>query len=297
MDRQQTIASSAACSGVGLHTGAPVRLALRAAEPGHGVVFRRTDVKGRDAVIPASALNVSTTQLGTNLTNAAGVTVATVEHLLAACSGLGLDNAIVELDGPELPIMDGSSAPFCALIAEAGLTAQDAPRRRLRVKKPVEVRDGAKFARLSPGEGMEIRVGIDFASRAIGRQAIIFHHTPGAFAKDIAWARTFGFARDVEKLRAMGLARGGSMDNAIVVDGDTVLNPDGLQVEDEFVRHKLLDVIGDLFLAGGPIEGLYEGEQPGHALNNRLLRAVFADPEAFAWEESAPNAASRAVSA
>jgi UDP-3-O-[3-hydroxymyristoyl] N-acetylglucosamine deacetylase len=282
MDRQHTIAKPASCKGIGLHTGAPVRLTVRPAEAGKGVVFVRTDVKG-DAAIPAHALKVSTTQLGTNLTNETGVSVATVEHFLAACAGTGVDNLVAELDGPELPILDGSSAPFVELLAEAGIAEQGAPRRILKILKPVEVRDGVKFARLSPGAGFEMRVAIDFASKAIGRQTISFAMKPGAFARDIAWARTFGFAREVEALRAMGKARGGSMDNAIVVDGDTVLNEGGLKVPDEFVRHKLLDVIGDLFLAGGPIEGLYEGEQPGHALNNRLLRALFADATAFEW--------------
>ncbi len=283
MSRQHTLARTVECTGVGLHTGAPVRLALSPADPDAGVAFHRLDVKGRDARIPADALSVSTTQLGTNLTNAAGVTVATVEHFLAACSGLGLDNVDVAIDGPELPILDGSSAPFCALIASAGLVEQGAARRRLHMLKTVEVRDGSKLARLSPGDGLEIRIAIDFPSRAIGRQTFSWRHRPGGFQSDVAWARTFGFVQEVEKLRAMGLARGGSMDNAIVVDGDAILNPDGLQAPDEFVRHKLLDVIGDLFLAGGAIDGLYEGEQPGHALNNRLLRAVFADPDSFEW--------------
>jgi UDP-3-O-[3-hydroxymyristoyl] N-acetylglucosamine deacetylase len=283
MESQHTIAKPATCSGVGLHTGASVRMTLHPAAAGEGVSFRRTDVTDRDPVIAAHALNVSTTQLGTNLTNGAGVSIATVEHFLAACSGLGVDNLTAEIDGPELPILDGSSAPWCTLISDTGLAPQSAPRRHLKILKPVEVRDGAKFARLSPGQGFTFRVAIDFASRAIGRQQIVWTMTPESFQRDIALARTFGFAHEVEKLRSMGLARGGGLENAIVIDGDTILNPGGLQVEDEFVRHKLIDVIGDLFLAGGPIEGLYEGEQPGHALNNRLLRAVFADDTTFVW--------------
>lgn len=291
MHRQHTIARPASCTGIGLHTGARVKLTIRPAGVGEGVRFVRMDVKDRDPVIPAQALGVSSTNLGTNITNSAGASVATVEHFLAACSGMGVDNLIAELEGPEAPIMDGSAAPFVALIAEAGLAPQEAPRRRLKILKPVEVRDGVKLARLSPSDGFSIRVAIDFRARAIGRQTIMFTLQPGAFARDVAFARTFGFAADVEKLRSMGLARGGSLDNAIVVDGDTILNPDGLQVPDEFVRHKLLDVIGDLYLAGGPIEGAYEGEQPGHALNNRLLRALFADPSLFAWVEDAAPAA------
>ena len=201
----------------------------------------------------------------------------------SSISSLGVDNIIAELDGPELPILDGSSRPFVELLEQVGVAEQGAPRRVLKILKPVEVRHGAKFARLSPGSGFEMRVIIDFPTKAIGRQEIRFAMTPGAFARDVAWARTFGFAHQAEQLHAMGKGLGASMDNTIVVEGDAILNPDGLQSDDEFVRHKLLDVIGDLFLAGGQIEGLYEGEQPGHALNNQLLRAVFADATSFAW--------------
>ena len=226
---------------------------------------------------------VTTTELGTNMSNEAGVSVATVEHFLAACSGLGVDNVIAELDGPELPILDGSSQPFVELLSGPGCKEQGAPRRVLKILKPVEVRQGVKFARLSPGEGFEMTRGDRLPTRAIGRQEIRFAMPPGAFAREVAWARTFGFAHQAEQLHAMGKGLGASMDNTIVVEGDAMLNPGGLQAEDEFVRHKLLDVIGDLFLAGGRIEGLYEAEQPGHALNNQLLRAVFADATAFAW--------------
>ncbi len=282
MDRQHTILRTASREGVGLHTGEAARLTVKPGAANTGVRFVRTDVKGAAAAIHAHALNVATTQLGTSIANAAGVSVATVEHFLAACAGLGVDNLVAELNGPELPILDGSSGPFVELLSEARLVEQAAPRRMLKVLKPVEVRDGAKSARLSPGKGFEMRVAIDFPSKAIGRQTISFAMQPGAFARDVAWARTFGFLKEVEALRAMGKARGGSLDNAVVVDGDAILNEGGLKVPDEFVRHKLLDVIGDLFLAGAPIEGLYEGEQPGHALNNRLLRALFADATAFA---------------
>ena len=283
MNRQQTIARTASLSGAGVHSGKPARLTVRPAEEGAGVRFVRTDVTDRDAVIPALVTKVTTTELGTNMSNEAGVSVATVEHFLAACSGLGVDNIIAELDGPELPILDGSSRPFVDLLKQAGLQQQGAPRRVLKILKPVEVRHGAKFVRLSPGKGFEMRVIIDFPTKAIGRQEIRFVMAPGAFARDVAWARTFGFVHQAEQLHAMGKGLGASMDNTIVVEGDAILNPGGLQADDEFVRHKLLDVIGDLFLAGGPIEGLYEGEQPGHALNNQLLRAVFADATSFAW--------------
>ncbi|HEV7693291.1 MAG TPA: UDP-3-O-acyl-N-acetylglucosamine deacetylase [Hyphomonadaceae bacterium] len=283
--QQQTIAKAASRAGIGLHSGERVSLTIRPAAPGQGVRFVRSDVRDRDNAIPASALAVSTAMLGTNLTNGAGVSVATVEHFLAACAGLGVDNLIAEMDGQEMPILDGTSAPFVSMLEEAGLAAQQTPKRVLKILKVVEVRDGVKFARLSPGEGFSIFATIDFPSKAIGRQEFRFDMTPGAFAREIGWARTFGFVHELQKLRSMGKALGGSLENAVGVDGDAILNPEGLKAPDEFVRHKVLDVVGDLFLAGGPIEGRYEGEQPGHALNNRLLRAVFADTEAFRWME------------
>lgn len=283
MNRQHTIAQVASLSGVGVHSGKPATLTIRPADEETGVRFVRLDVTDRDPVVPALATQVTTTELGTNMSNDAGVSVATVEHFLAACSGLGVDNIIADLDGPEFPILDGSSKPFVELLLEAGLKEQNAPRRVLKILKPVEVWQGQKFARLSPGAGFEMRVAIDFPSKVIGRQEISFVMQPGAFARDVAWARTFGFAAQAEQLYAMGKALGASMDNTVVIKDDAVLNPGGLQTSDEFVRHKLLDVIGDLFLAGGQIEGLYEGEQPGHALNNQLLRAVFADREAYEW--------------
>ena len=283
MNRQTTIAKEASVSGVGVHSGKPATLTVRPAGEGTGVVFVRSDVVDRPREIPALVTKVTTTELGTNMSNEAGVSVATVEHFLAACAGLGIDNVVAELDGPELPILDGSSKPFVEMLEAAGLKQQAAEKRVLKILKPVEVKQGAKFARLSPGEGFTMKVAIDFATRAIGRQEISFTMQPGAFARDVAWARTFGFAHQAEQLHAIGKGLGASMDNTVVIGDDRVLNPDGLQAPDEFVRHKLLDVIGDLFLAGGTIVGLYEAEQPGHALNNQLLRAVFADAASFAW--------------
>lgn len=283
MNRQHTIAATASVSGVGVHSGKPATLTVRPAGAGAGVVFVRTDMTGRDMEIPALATRVTTTELGTNMTNDAGASVATVEHFLAACAGLGIDNVRAELDGPELPILDGSSRPFVEMLERAGLVEQALPRRVLKILKPVEVRQGMKFARLSPGQGFTLRIAIDFPTKAIGRQEISFTMAPGAFAREVAWARTFGFAHQAAQLHAMGKGLGASMDNTVVIEGEAVLNPGGLQADDEFVRHKLLDVIGDLFLAGGRIEGRYEAEQPGHALNNQLLRAVFADAGAFSW--------------
>lgn len=283
MNLQTTLSGTASVSGIGIHSGKPATLTIRPAGEGMGVVFVRADVTDRDADIPALARCVTTTELGTNMTNDAGVSVATVEHFLAACAGLGVDNVRAELDGPELPILDGSSKRFVDLLERAGLKQQAAPRRVLKILKPVEVRQGVKFARLSPGESFTMQVAIDFPTRAIGRQAISFTMAPGAFAREIAWARTFGFAHQAAQLHAMGKGLGASMDNTVVIDNDAVINPGGLQAPDELIRHKLLDVIGDLFLAGGTIEGFYEAEQPGHALNNQLLRAVFADASCFAW--------------
>ncbi|HVY90192.1 MAG TPA: UDP-3-O-acyl-N-acetylglucosamine deacetylase [Hyphomonadaceae bacterium] len=281
MESQHTIAREASRSGPGVHSGKAARLVIRPAAAGEGVAFIRSDLGG--ARIPASALAAETPGMGTNLNGEGGASVATVEHFLAACAGAGIDNLVAELDGPELPILDGSSKNFVELIEEAGLAAQSAPRKRLKILKPVEVRDGVKFARLSPHEGFAASIVIDFGAGPIGRQALSFAMTPGSFAREIAWARTFGFARDAEAARAAGKALGASLDNTIVVDGDAIRNPGGLRAPDEFVRHKMLDVIGDMFLAGGPIDGLYEAEQPGHLMNNRLLREVFGDPSAFAW--------------
>ncbi|MBI1340303.1 UDP-3-O-[3-hydroxymyristoyl] N-acetylglucosamine deacetylase [bacterium] len=284
--RQTTLAAPCEATGVGLHTGAPVRVRLVPAAPGGGVRFIRTDFPAAKRVIPARAEHVTTTRLGTNLENADGASVATVEHLLAACIGVGLDNVDVEIDGPETPILDGCSAAYLAMIETAGLVEQDARPRRLRVLRKVEATDGAKRVALHPGEGYSLDVTIEFGSAVIGRQSAAFTWAPGAFGREIAWARTFGFASEIEQLQAMGLARGGSLANAILVDGDRVLNPGGLAAPDEFARHKLLDVIGDLALAGARIEGRYEGVQPGHAMNISLLRTLFAEADAWEWSTS-----------
>ncbi|WP_300376160.1 UDP-3-O-acyl-N-acetylglucosamine deacetylase [Henriciella sp.] len=283
---QQTINCPAVCAGVGVHTGARARMVLKPAPAGTGICFRRTDISDRDNIVHARGDHVSEVQLGTTLRNEAGVTVATVEHMLAACAGVGVDNLMIEIDGPEVPIMDGSSAVYCELMLSAGLRRQGALRRRIRILEDIEIRDGVKHARLSPSadDYLSIHAKIEFESKAIGTQQMSVRLLPGMFARDIAFARTFGFAHEVEQLKAMGLARGGSLENAVVLDGDSIVNPEGLRINDEFVRHKILDAVGDLMLAGAPIAGVYEARQPGHALNNKLVRALLDNPSAWCWE-------------
>ncbi|RIJ15896.1 UDP-3-O-acyl-N-acetylglucosamine deacetylase [Henriciella mobilis] len=283
---QQTVSCPVVCAGVGVHSGARARMVMKPAPVGTGIRFRRTDIKDRDNLLMARGDHVSEVQLGTTLQNADGVTVATVEHLLAACAGIGVDNLLIEIDGPEVPIMDGSSAVYCELLLSAGLRQQGALRRRIRILEEVEVGDGVKTARLKPSADnyLAIHAKIEFESRAIGTQQMSLRLLPGMFARDIAFARTFGFAHEVEFLKSKGLARGGSLDNAVVLDGDTVVNPEGLRASDEFVRHKILDAVGDLMLAGAPIAGIYEARQPGHALNNKLVRALLDTPSAWCWE-------------
>lgn len=286
--QQATLRQRMALEGVGLHTGAHARLVLNPAPPGTGIVFRRTDLPGAPRV-PARFDRVSETRLGTVVTGEGGASVATVEHLLAALAGAGIDNCLAEIDGPEVPIMDGSSGAYAFALECAGRAWLPQPRRFLVVLKEVRVEAGPEsWAALVPAAGFSIAFAIDFASRAIGRQAIEADIAGGTFPGAIARARTFGFLHEIEALNRMGLARGGSLDNAIVIDGDTILNAGRLRYADEFVRHKVLDAVGDLALAGGPIIGRYEASRAGHALNNALLRALFADPAAFRWVPDAP---------
>ncbi|MEE2877824.1 MAG: UDP-3-O-acyl-N-acetylglucosamine deacetylase [Pseudomonadota bacterium] len=296
---QQTVNCPVVCAGVGVHSGVRARMVMKPAPVGSGIQFRRTDITDRDNLVMARGDHVSEVQLGTTLRNADGVTVATVEHLLAACAGIGVDNLLIEIDGPEVPIMDGSSAVYCELLLASGLRRQGAMRRRIRVLEEVEVRDGVKVARLKPSadDYLSIHAKIEFESRAIGTQQMSLRLLPGMFARDIAFARTFGFAHEVEYLKSRGLARGGSLDNAVVLDGDEVVNPEGLRTNDEFVRHKILDAVGDLMLAGAPIAGVYEARQPGHALNNKLVRALLETPTAWCWETDDAAAETAAVSA
>ena len=278
---QHTVRAPALFAGVGVHTGAYTRVNVRPAAAGAGIVFVRTDVRDRDNLIPATGEAVCKTQLGTVIGNACGVTVSTIEHLMAAFAMLGVDNALVEVDGPEMPIMDGSSLPFVRILDRAGLRPQEVARSFIEILDTVEVVDGDKRAALKPADGFEVAFEIEFDTAAIGRQAVDLAMDEQAFRDELADCRTFGFLREVEALRAMGLARGGSMDNCVVIDGDRVLNPEGLRRPDEFVRHKALDAIGDLYVLGGPILGRFEGVLAGHSLNNALVRALLARPDAW----------------
>ncbi len=283
---QRSLKSSIACTGVGLHSGAKVTMTLHPADPGTGIRFVRTDIGGPAAVVPALWSQVGDTRMNTCLVNDHGVQVGTVEHLMSALAGACIDNCLIAIDGPEVPVMDGSAAPFLFLIECAGTVEQvDAPRRFIRVMKRVSVSDGEKTATLVPSSGFSLRFEIDFQSAAINRQEFSVLMSAGAFKSEIARARTFGFEQEVAMLRAAGLARGGSLDNAVVIDstGSRVLNDGGLRYGDEFVRHKILDAVGDLYLAGAPIMGHFHGVRSGHALNNRLLHALFSDVDAWRW--------------
>jgi UDP-3-O-[3-hydroxymyristoyl] N-acetylglucosamine deacetylase len=275
---QRTLRSATSCRGIGLHCGQPVTMNLRPAPPDTGIVFRRLDA---GAEIAASWRDTIESSLSTVLSNREGIQIGTIEHLMAALAGNRIDNALVELTGPEVPIMDGSAAPFVRLIERAGVVPQDAPRHALKILKPVRVAEGGSAAALLPDHGFSMSFEIDFDNPLIRRQDISLSLEPETFNAELAAARTFGLLDDWPRLKAAGLARGGSLDNAVVVSGDRVLNAGGLRFADEFVRHKLVDALGDLYLAGGPIIGHFQGVRSGHALTRRLLAALFADPNAW----------------
>jgi UDP-3-O-[3-hydroxymyristoyl] N-acetylglucosamine deacetylase len=293
---QRTLKAPIGCVGVGLHSGQRVSLNFRPAPVDHGVVFRRTDL-GVD--IPARFDCVVDTRLSTvlGLPNS-DARIGTVEHVMAALAGCGIDNVVVEVDGPETPILDGSSAPYVFLLDCAGSVEQDAPRSTIEVRRTVRVSDGDAFVELRPGNpgssGLDMALSIDFAAAAIGRQALSLRLTPDSFRQELARARTFTLAEEIEQMRAAGLAQGGSLDNAVVVDQARVLNPAGLRMPDEFARHKLLDAVGDMALAGAPLHGRFIAHRSGHALNNRLLRALFADASAWREVSAAPLAVAAA---
>lgn len=280
---ETTIARTVHFTGAGLHTGRLVRMSVAPAPCGHGIVFRRTDLSGDAAVLPARWDLVDGTPLCTRLVNAAGTMVSTIEHLMAALAGLGIVNARIDLDGPEVPILDGSAAPFVRKLVMAGVVPQVADCRLLKITRPVEVSQGDASARLDPADGFELDFRIDFAEASIGHQSLSLNMRNGTFVRELCDSRTFCRQSDVEAMRAQGLALGGTYDNAVVFDADDVLSPGGLRHADEPVRHKMLDALGDLALAGGPILGRYTGIRAGHALTNRLLRAVFADPSSHEW--------------
>jgi len=282
MLKQRTLKNVIRATGVGLHTGEKVFLTLRPAAVDTGIVFRRVDLEN-PREISAAPNHVGDTRLSSTL-ELDGIKVATVEHLMSAFAGLGIDNAYVDLTAPEVPIMDGSASPFIFLIQSAGIEEQPAPKKFIRIKKPVQVTEGEKWVRFEPYEGFLLDFAIDFAHPvfAKSRQTARVDFSTTSYIKEVARARTFGFMQDVEYLRSQGLALGGSMDNAVVMDEYRVLNNDGLRYEDEFVRHKVLDAIGDLYLLGHPLIGAFHGYKSGHALNNKLLRHLMANAEA--WE-------------
>lgn len=297
MLRQRTLKTLTKAVGVGLHSGQRVELTLRPAQPDTGIVFRRVDLP-QPVDIPVTAESVTDTRMASTISSQ-GAKVHTVEHLMSACAGLGLDNLYVDISGEEVPILDGSSASFVFLLQSAGIEEQNAPRRFIRVRKPVEVREGEgdnlKWARLDPYHGYKLAFEIDFAHRVVDStgQRYEFDLSSGRYSRDIARARTFGFTKDLEMMRANGLALGGGLDNAIVMDDYRVLNADGLRYDDELVKHKILDAMGDLYLVGKPLLAAYSAFRSGHAMNNKLLRALLADQEAwevvtFADERQAP---------
>lgn len=282
---QQTLQQSVTISGVGLHTGEQIVMSLKPANAGEGITFIRTDVTAQDNVIPAMWDHVVDTRLCTVVANEDGISVGTIEHLMAALRGCNIDNVIIEVSGPELPVMDGSSAPFVAMIEEAGVIAQAAPRRAIRILKEVSIEIDGKRATLRPSDSATFTGAIDFDHPEIGQQDMQIQLVNGNFKHDIAQARTFGFLHEVAYMRSQGLALGGSLENAIVLDEKKVMNEEGLRFDNEFIRHKLLDAIGDLYLAGGQIIGEYESEKPGHMINNEILKALFADSSAWCYED------------
>lgn len=282
MIKQRTLKSLVKTRGVGLHTGVRVEMTLRPAQPDTGIVFVRSDLPGQP-VIPAVAHGVTDTRLSTCI-EANGGKVQTIEHLMSALAGLGIDNAYVDLTGPEPPILDGSAGPFIFLIQSAGIAEQSAPKRYLRILKPVEVQQGDKLARFTPHEGLRITFSGEFDHPAFANSepAVTVDFAETSYIREVARARTFGFTRDVEAMRAQGLGLGGSLENVIVLDEYRVLNADGLRYADEFMKHKILDAIGDLYLMGRPMIGEFYGRKSGHALNNVAVRALLDDREA--WE-------------
>lgn len=288
---ERTLRSSIACEGIGIHSGRKVHLTLGPARAGHGFVFRRLDVAGDSGVVPARWDLVSDTTLCTVISNRDGIGIHTPEHILAALAGAGIDNATIEVDAPELPIMDGSADDFTFLIGCVGVRPQPSrPRRRIEVVKPVQVQDGESWARLLPSDSFRVSCTIDYDHPHVGVQRFDFDSARQTFPEAVGRARTFGFLDELEWLRAQGYARGASLDNAVAISPNGVMNDGGLRYPEEMARHKVLDVIGDLALAGAPILGAFQGYRSGHRLNNMVLRALFADESAWRWEGAGTEA-------
>nr|WP_217430381.1 UDP-3-O-acyl-N-acetylglucosamine deacetylase [Sulfitobacter algicola] len=278
---QTTLKSPVSFSGVGLHSGATVRVTVHPASAEYGIWFRRTDIEIGDTMIPARWDFVEISPLCTKIVNNAGVSVSTIEHIMAALAGCGIHNALIEIDGPEVPILDGSSAKFVKAFLNRGIKTLSSPVRMVEVLKTVEVHDGASTARFEPAHSLHIDFAIDFVDQAIGQQHKSLDMSNGTFVRELCDSRTFCRQSDVDAMHAQGLALGGTLENAVVVDGDDILSPGGFRHRDEAVRHKMLDALGDLSLAGHPIMGRYTGLRAGHAMTNRLLRALFSDTTAF----------------
>ncbi|MEH6630795.1 MAG: UDP-3-O-acyl-N-acetylglucosamine deacetylase [Halopseudomonas aestusnigri] len=282
VQKQKTLKSSINCSGVGLHSGDNVIMTLHPAEPGAGIVFRRTDVAGKGAIIPATWEYAIESPLCTTLVKD-DVKIGTIEHLMSALAGFGIDNCYIDINACEVPVMDGSSSPFVFLIECAGIVEQNAPKRAIRILKEVCDEEANRAGTLSPNECFSVSFEIDFESQAIGHQELYMEVHPDRYKQEVSRARTFGFLHEADQLRKMGLARGGSLDNAIVIDGDKIMNEGGLRYANEFVRHKVLDSIGDLYLAGAPIIGHYHGIRTGHAQTYRLVKKLLSDNSAWEW--------------
>ena len=283
---QRTLAKSISVTGVGLHSGERVRLTLHPAAENSGILFRRTDLAGeQNQIIALSPYLINDTRLSSTVVTDQGVRVGTIEHIMSALAAYGIDNILIELNAPEIPIMDGSSLPFVYLLQDAGIVDQAAEKRFLRIKAPVEVREPDKWVRFEPYEGFKITLTIAFDHPVFNRskQTFTIDFAGQSYIDEIARARTFGFMQEVELMRSHNLGLGGNLNNAIVIDDTDVLNPDGLRYEDEFVRHKILDAIGDLYIAGHPIIGAFTGHKSGHAVNNALLRKILADESTHEW--------------
>ncbi len=287
---QHTLAKKVNCVGIGLHSGEEVKMSILPAPTNHGIVFVRTDIEGIfDPIVKADFRNVCNTNLGTSLTNSDGTIISTVEHLMAAFWGCNIDNAIVEVSGPEIPIMDGSAEPFVFLIECADIKEQNDQRRMIKIIENVEIKEENRYVYIEPAESFSVSLEIDYGENVIAKQNCVFHSSDISFKKDLCRARTFGFEHEVSKLREIGLARGGSLDNAIVIGKEKVLNQEGLRYNDEFVRHKILDCIGDFYLAGYPIQGHLYGYRSGHELNNRLLHKIFSETNSWQMVGGIPS--------